>query len=106
MIQVRQPSVDVTEDAEALLVGHEANVCSLSTTEDGQFIISASWDGSVMAWKVGHWNQPKLLQEKQWVETAEPGKFANVATWAALPYDNETVITGKQSSLGHQISAN
>lgn len=70
------------DDAEALLVGHGSNVCALDASQDGNLIISGSWDTEARVWQVGKWDSSTVLQ----------GHTASV--WAVLAYDNSTIITG------------
>ncbi|KAH7112802.1 polyubiquitin binding protein-like protein [Dendryphion nanum] len=82
LIDVRQPSTALEQDADALLIGHGSNVCALDTTADGKYIISGSWDASARVWEVGKWDNSTVLE----------GHTASV--WAVLAYDASTIITG------------
>jgi phospholipase A-2-activating protein len=82
IIDVRQPSKSLDDDAEALLVGHGNNVCALDASQDGKYIVSGGWDMEARLWEVGKWGDSKVL----------PGHEASV--WAVLAYDSNTIITG------------
>ncbi|KAH3919798.1 hypothetical protein HBI56_031200 [Parastagonospora nodorum] len=82
IIDVRQPSKNLDDDAEALLIGHGNNVCALDASQDGKYIVSGGWDTEARLWEVGKWGDSKLL----------PGHEASV--WAVLAYDSNTIITG------------
>ncbi|KAF2107647.1 polyubiquitin binding protein-like protein [Lophiotrema nucula] len=82
IIDVRQPSKSLDNDADALLLGHGSNVCALDVSSDGKFIVSGSWDTEARIWPVGQWESSTVLQ----------GHTASV--WAVLAYDSSTVITG------------
>jgi phospholipase A-2-activating protein len=82
IIDVRQPSKSLEDDAEALLIGHGNNVCALDASQDGKYIVSGGWDTEARLWEVGKWGDSKLL----------PGHEASV--WAVLAYDSNTIITG------------
>lgn len=82
IIDVRQPSKGLDDDADALLIGHGNNVCALDVSQDGRYIVSGSWDMEARLWEVGKWGQSTVLQ----------GHTASV--WAVLAYDSNTIITG------------
>ncbi|KAF2732371.1 PFU-domain-containing protein [Polyplosphaeria fusca] len=82
IIDVRQPSKALDDNADALLLGHGSNVCALDVSPDGNLIISGSWDQDARVWPVGQWDRSTVLQ----------GHEASV--WAVLAYDGSTVITG------------
>ena len=83
IIDVRQPGKAPSDNADALLLGHGANVCALDVSEDGSLIISGSWDNDARIWQVGKWDDSTVLQ----------GHTA--AVWAVLAYDKATIITGE-----------
>ena len=83
IIEVRTLSKLPQDNADALLLGHAGNVCALDVSEDGQWIVSGSWDTEARLWQVGRWGQSVQLQ----------GHTASV--WAVCYYDKETIITGK-----------
>jgi phospholipase A-2-activating protein len=83
IIDVRQPERSPQDNAEALLLGHSANVCALHVSEDGKLIISGGWDAEARIWHVGKWETSTVLQ----------GHGSSV--WGVLAYDESTVITGK-----------
>ena len=82
IIDVRQPSKALDDNADALLLGHASNVCALDVSTDGRFIVSGSWDTDARVWQVGKWEESIVLQ----------GHEASV--WAVLAYDSSTIITG------------
>jgi phospholipase A-2-activating protein len=83
IIEVRQPTKLPEDNAEALLLGHAGNVCVLDVSEDGQAIVSGSWDTEARVWQVGKWDSSTVLQ----------GHTASV--WAVAYYDKETILTGE-----------
>ncbi|KAF2135029.1 phospholipase A-2-activating protein [Dothidotthia symphoricarpi CBS 119687] len=82
IIDVRPPSKSLEDNAEALLVGHGHNVCTLDVSQDGRHIVSGSWDREARIWEVGKWGSSTVLQGH------------DAAVWAVLAYDNNTIITG------------
>lgn len=82
IIDVRQPSKTLDQDADALLIGHGNNVCALDASQDGKYIVSGSWDMEARVWEVGKWGDSTVLQ----------GHTASV--WAVLALDSKTIITG------------
>ncbi|KAJ4359017.1 WD repeat protein Lub1 [Ascochyta clinopodiicola] len=82
IIDVRQPSKRIEDNADALLIGHGNNVCALDVSQDGKYIVSGSWDLEARVWEVGKWGESTTLE----------GHGASV--WAVLAYDSNTVITG------------
>ncbi|KAI9782138.1 MAG: hypothetical protein M1835_004103, partial [Candelina submexicana] len=86
-IEVRQPSKKPEEDAEALLIGHSNNVCSLDVDLEGKWVLSGGWDNQARVWRVGKWE----------CETVLEGHEGNV--WAVLAYDGDTIITGCADKL-------
>lgn len=89
IIEVRQPGKAPQDNADALLLGHSSNVCSLDVSEDGQIIVSGSWDQEARVWQVGKWEAAVTVLQ---------GHEASV--WAVLAYDRETIITGELRRLG------
>lgn len=87
IIDVRQPSKALDNDADALLIGHGSNVCALDASSDGKLIISGSWDQDARVWEVGKWGDSTVL------------KGHGAAVWAVLAYDPSTIITGIATSL-------
>ncbi|KAJ9666179.1 WD repeat protein Lub1 [Coniosporium apollinis] len=88
IIEVRQPGKAPQDNADALLLGHSSNVCSLDVSEDGQIIVSGSWDQEARVWQVGKWEAAVTVLQ---------GHEASV--WAVLAYDRETIITGCADKL-------
>ncbi|KAL8652450.1 MAG: hypothetical protein Q9210_002677 [Variospora velana] len=82
IIEVREPGREPDQNAEALLLGHAHNVCSLDVSPDGRYIVSGSWDSSARVWSVGRWECDALLDGHQG------------SVWAVLAYDQDTIITG------------
>lgn len=70
MIEVREPSKKPEDNAEALLLGHSHNVCSLDVDPAGRFIVSGSWDAEARIWPVGKWECETVLRGHE-------GKFAS-----------------------------
>ena len=62
VIEVREPSKKPEDNAEALLLGHSHNVCSLDVDSAGRFIVSGSWDGEGRIWPVGKWECETVLK--------------------------------------------
>jgi phospholipase A-2-activating protein len=87
VIEVRQPSKGPSDNAEALLLGHSRNVCTLDVDSAGQFIVSGAWDAEARIWPVGKW-------ESQTVLTGHEG-----SVWAVLAFDSEIVITACADKL-------
>jgi phospholipase A-2-activating protein len=88
IIDVRQPSKALDDNAEALLLGHGSNVCALDVSQDGALIISGSWDTDARVWQVGKWGAESTVLQ---------GHEASV--WAVLAYDSATIITGMLKSF-------
>ncbi|KAI9803241.1 MAG: hypothetical protein M1825_002032 [Sarcosagium campestre] len=82
IIEVRQPHKKPEDAAEALLLGHSHNVCSLDVDPTGQWIVSGGWDGQARLWKTGKWETEAVLE----------GHGGSV--WAVLAWDEKTIITG------------
>ncbi|KIW04684.1 uncharacterized protein PV09_04419 [Verruconis gallopava] len=82
IIEVRAPGKLPQDNADALLLGHAGNVCALDVSEDGQNIVSGSWDTEARVWQVGRWDASTELK----------GHTASV--WAVCYYDKETILTG------------
>ncbi|SLM34914.1 polyubiquitin binding protein (doa1 ufd3) [Lasallia pustulata] len=80
LVEARQPGKP-EENAEALLLGHESNVCALDVSAEGGWVVSGSWDASARVWRVGKWECEALLE----------GHEGSV--WDVLAYDRETIIT-------------
>lgn len=90
IIDVRQPSAALEDNAEALLLGHGSNVCALDVSQDGAFIVSGSWDTDARVWQVGKWGSESTVLE---------GHEASV--WAVLAYNAATIITGRSMPSPH-----
>lgn len=85
IIEVRQLGKAPKENADALLLGHAHNVCSLDVSPDGRWVVSGSWDATARVWGVGKWECEAVLE----------GHEGSV--WDVLAFDPETVITGMDS---------
>lgn len=81
IIDVRAPGKAPDDNAEALLLGHSGNVCSLDVDPAGKFVVSGSWDAEARIWPVGRWNSEIVL------------KGHEGSVWGVLVYDSETIIT-------------
>lgn len=82
LIEARQPATTAEQNADAMMVGHANQVCSLDVSEKGDWVISGSWDSTAKIWSVGKWE----------VEVDLPDHTATV--WAVLAYDRDTIVTG------------
>ncbi len=82
IIEVRELNKAPKENADALLLGHAHNVCSLDVSPDGSWVVSGSWDATARVWHIGKWDCRALLE----------GHEGSV--WDVLAYDRDTVITG------------
>ncbi|KAF2454059.1 PUL domain-containing protein [Lineolata rhizophorae] len=87
IIEARAPGKPPHDNADGLLLGHSANVCSLNIGEDGRTIVSGGWDAEARVWQVGRWEATAVLQGHQG------------SVWAVLAYDRETIITGCADKL-------
>lgn len=85
IIEARRPGNTSGDNAEAMMVGHSNQVCSLDVTPDGRYILSGGWDSAAKIWQTGKWEPVLDL----------PGHTATV--WAVLAFDNKTIITGTHS---------
>lgn len=82
VIEARQPKKAAADNADAMLLGHGHNVCSIDVSSEGGWVVSGSWDASARLWRVGKWEN----------EVSFEGHEGSV--WAVLAYDKHTVITG------------
>ncbi|PVH95410.1 phospholipase A-2-activating protein [Periconia macrospinosa] len=82
IIDVRQPTKAVGDNADALLIGHGNNICALDASPDGKSIISGSWDMEARVWTVGKWGESTVLKNHKG------------SVWAVLAYDSSNIITG------------
>ena len=46
LIEARQPGTTAEQNADAMMVGHSNQVCSLDASETGDFVVSGSWDST------------------------------------------------------------
>ncbi|KAH8701794.1 putative polyubiquitin binding protein [Talaromyces proteolyticus] len=82
IIDARQPSKASDDNADAMLLGHGHNVCSIDVCSEGEWIVSGSWDATARLWRVGNWATEVVFDGHQG------------SVWAVLAYDKYTVITG------------
>ncbi|KIW20564.1 hypothetical protein PV08_01139 [Exophiala spinifera] len=82
LIEARQPSSTAEVSADALMVGHSHQVCSLDVCAQANYFVSGSWDSTAKVWEIGKWEAAVDL----------PGHTATV--WTVLAYDREIIITG------------
>lgn len=82
LIEARQPTSTAEASADALMVGHSHQVCSLDVCAEANYFVSGSWDSTAKVWEIGKWEAAFDL----------PGHTATV--WTVLAYDRETIITG------------
>ena len=82
LIEARQPTSTADVSADALMVGHSHQVCSLDVCAEANYFVSGSWDSTAKVWEIGRWEAAFDL----------PGHTATV--WSVLAYDRETIITG------------
>ncbi|KAI1943485.1 WD repeat protein Lub1 [Ophidiomyces ophidiicola] len=87
IIEARQPSRSADADADALLLGHAHNVCSLDVCPEASWIVSGSWDSSARLWTIGKWECDAVLEGH------------NGSVWAVLAYDKDTIITGCSDTI-------
>jgi phospholipase A-2-activating protein len=85
IIEARQPSKASADNADAMLLGHGHNVCSIDVCPEGGWVVSGSWDATARLWRVGKWETEVTLDGHQG------------SVWAVLAYDQKTVITGRRS---------
>ncbi|KAL1974584.1 hypothetical protein VTN31DRAFT_4788 [Thermomyces dupontii] len=82
IIEAKQPGKAAGDNADAMLLGHGHNVCSIDVCPDGGWIVSGSWDSTARIWKIGVWETDVILDGHQG------------SVWAVLAYDRDTVVTG------------
>jgi phospholipase A-2-activating protein len=87
IIEARRPGKAPSDNADAMLLGHGHNVCSIDVSPEGSWVVSGSWDATARLWKVGNW-EPDVVFD---------GHKGSV--WAVLAYDPNTVITGRRGLL-------
>lgn len=82
IIEARQPAKPASDDAEALMLGHSGNICSIDVCSEGGWIVSGSWDCSARVWVIGKWECKAVLE----------GHEGSV--WAVLAYSKDMIVTG------------
>ena len=82
LIEARQPSSTTDMNADAFMVGHSNQVCSVNMNPRAGYFVSGSWDSTAKVWEVGKWEVAADLS----------GHTATV--WAVLAYDRDTIVTG------------
>lgn len=82
LIEARQPSLTSDVNADAIMVGHANQVCSLDICVAANYFVSGSWDSTAKVWEVGRWEAAVELS----------GHTASV--WAVLAYSRDTIVTG------------
>lgn len=96
IIEARQLGRPADSDADALLLGHGHNVCSIDVCPEGGWIVSGSWDASARIWRVGKWETEVTLEGH------------NGSVWTVLAYDADTIVTGELvgngCTLGLEVS--
>jgi phospholipase A-2-activating protein len=91
-IEARQPEKAAGDNADAILLGHSHNVCSIDVSHEGGWVVSGSWDASARLWRIGKWETDVIFEGHQG------------SVWAVLAYDKDTVITGKSIRLSLRIA--
>ncbi|ETI23800.1 hypothetical protein G647_05606 [Cladophialophora carrionii CBS 160.54] len=82
LIEARQPSTTTDMNADAFMVGHSNQVCSIDVCAQANYFVSGSWDSTAKIWEIGRWE----------VAVDLAGHTATV--WSVLAFDGETAVTG------------
>ncbi|OAX82465.1 hypothetical protein ACJ72_03183 [Emergomyces africanus] len=82
IIEARQPGKPADANADAMLLGHSHNVCSIDVCPKGKWVVSGSWDSTAKLWRVGKWECEVTLDGHQG------------SVWAVLAFDSTTIVTG------------
>ncbi|KIX09485.1 uncharacterized protein Z518_00565 [Rhinocladiella mackenziei CBS 650.93] len=82
LIEARRPSSTTDQNADAFMVGHSNQVCSLDVCVSANYFVSGSWDSTAKVWEIGRWEVAFDL----------PNHTATV--WAVLAYSRDTIVTG------------
>ena len=83
IIEARQLGRPAGDNADAMLLGHVHNVCTMDTSPEGGWVVSGGWDATARIWKIGKWESDVVLESHQG------------SVWTVLAYNKDTVITGK-----------
>ncbi|KIW89716.1 uncharacterized protein Z519_09872 [Cladophialophora bantiana CBS 173.52] len=82
LIEARQPSSTTDINADAFMVGHSNQVCSIDVCAIANYFVSGSWDATAKVWEIGRWEVAYELT----------GHTATV--WAVLAFSRDTIVTG------------
>ncbi|EXJ66072.1 uncharacterized protein A1O5_10686 [Cladophialophora psammophila CBS 110553] len=82
LIEARQPSSTADMNADAFMVGHSNQVCSIDVCAIANYFVSGSWDATAKVWEIGRWEVAYDLT----------GHTATV--WAVLAFSRDTIVTG------------
>jgi phospholipase A-2-activating protein len=82
LIEARQPSTTTDMNADAFMVGHSNQVCSMDVCAQANYFVSGSWDSTAKIWEIGRWE----------VAVDLAGHTATV--WSVLAFDRDTAVTG------------
>ncbi|OAP61454.1 hypothetical protein AYL99_03657 [Fonsecaea erecta] len=82
LIEARQPSTTTDMNADAFMVGHSNQVCSIDVCAPANYFVSGSWDATAKVWEIGRWEVAYDLA----------GHTATV--WAVLAFSRDIIVTG------------
>ncbi|KKK15067.1 polyubiquitin binding protein [Aspergillus ochraceoroseus] len=77
-----EPGKVVSDNADAMLLGHAHTICALDVCPEGGWVVSGSWDSTARLWRIGKWECDVVFEDHQG------------SVWAVLAYDKDTIITG------------
>lgn len=83
VIEAKSPSLQSTDNAEHLLIGHGHNVCALDVSPSGSYLVSGGWDGQARIWSTTNWETKVTLEG-----------HSGSSVWAVVALDDNTVVTG------------